>query len=51
VTDEYPKKRGSVPLSNAWHSACAYGLNENKANDARYVEAYRSCMKGRGYVG
>jgi hypothetical protein len=28
-----------------------YGLNENKANDSRYVEAYRSCMKGRGYVG
>jgi len=28
-----------------------YGLNENKANDARYVEAYRACMKNRGYVG
>ncbi len=27
-----------------------YGLNENKSNDARYVEAYRSCMRGRGYT-
>jgi len=28
-----------------------YGLNENKQNDARYVEAYRACMRGRGYTG
>jgi len=28
-----------------------YGLNENKAHDERYVEAYRACMKNRGYVG
>lgn len=27
-----------------------YGINENNRNDARYVEAYRSCMKGRGYT-
>jgi len=26
-----------------------YGLNEAKKNDARYVEAYRTCMRGRGY--
>jgi hypothetical protein len=26
-----------------------YGLNETKKNDARYVEAYRACMKGRGF--
>jgi uncharacterized protein YcfJ len=26
-----------------------YGLNETKRNDARYVEAYRACMKGRGF--
>ncbi len=28
-----------------------YGLNEAKSNDARYVEAYRACMRGRGYTG
>src|SRR5262245_936530 len=28
-----------------------YGLNENKSHDQRYVQAYRSCMKGRGYTG
>ena len=28
-----------------------YGLNENKSHDARYVEAYRACMRGRGYTG
>ena len=28
-----------------------YGLNENKTHDQRYVHAYRSCMKGRGYTG
>lgn len=27
-----------------------YGLNEAKKNDARYVEAYRTCMRGRGYT-
>ena len=26
-----------------------YGLNETKKDDARYVEAYRACMKGRGF--
>ena len=26
-----------------------YGLNDTKKNDARYVEAYRACMKGRGF--
>ena len=26
-----------------------YGMNETKRNDARYVEAYRACMKGRGF--
>lgn len=26
-----------------------HGLNERKKNDARYVEAYRACMKGRGF--
>lgn len=26
-----------------------YGLSETKKNDARYVEAYRACMKGRGF--
>ena len=25
------------------------GINERKKNDARYVEAYRACMKGRGF--
>ncbi|MBI3016056.1 MAG: hypothetical protein HYY65_13580, partial [Candidatus Tectomicrobia bacterium] len=24
-----------------------YGINEAKKNDARYVEAYRACMRGR----
>ena len=28
-----------------------YGLNEGKSHDARYVQAYRGCMKGRGYTG
>ncbi len=28
-----------------------YGVNENKKNDARYVEAYRTCMRGRGFTG
>ena len=26
-----------------------YGLNENKTKDARYQEAYSSCMRTRGY--
>ncbi|MGV7235320.1 MAG: hypothetical protein ACQ9ET_03590 [Nitrosomonadaceae bacterium] len=26
-----------------------YGLNENKTQDARYQEAYSSCMRSRGY--
>ena len=26
-----------------------YGVNEANKNDARYVEAYRACMRGRGY--
>ena len=26
-----------------------YGLNENQTNDARYQEAYSSCMRSRGY--
>jgi len=26
-----------------------YGLNENKTQDARYQEAYSSCMRTRGY--
>ncbi len=28
-----------------------YGLNEAKQNDARYVGAYRGCMRNRGYTG
>ncbi len=28
-----------------------YGLNESKSHDARYVQAYRGCMRGRGYTG
>jgi hypothetical protein len=28
-----------------------YGLNEANKNDARYVDAYRACMRGRGYPG
>lgn len=28
-----------------------YGLNEANKNDARYQEAYRQCMRGRGYTG
>ena len=28
-----------------------YGLNEAKSHDARYVEAYRACMKERGHSG
>lgn len=27
-----------------------YGVNEANKNDARYVEAYRACMRGRGYT-
>jgi hypothetical protein len=27
-----------------------YGLNEANKNDARSVEAYRACMRGRGYT-
>ena len=27
-----------------------YGLNEAKSHDTRYVEAYRGCMRGRGYT-
>lgn len=26
-----------------------YGLNENQTNDARYQEAYASCMRSRGF--
>ena len=26
-----------------------YGVNENQTNDARYQEAYSSCMRSRGY--
>ena len=26
-----------------------HGINERKKSDARYVEAYRACMKGRGF--
>ena len=26
-----------------------YGLNENQSNDARYQEAYASCMRSKGY--
>ncbi|HTK91384.1 MAG TPA: hypothetical protein VL948_14150 [Verrucomicrobiae bacterium] len=26
-----------------------FGLDDAKKNDARYVEAYRACMKGRGF--
>jgi hypothetical protein len=26
-----------------------YGLNENRSNDARYQEAYSSCMRSKGY--
>ena len=26
-----------------------YGIDERKRNDTRYVEAYRACMKGRGF--
>ncbi len=28
-----------------------YGLNETNKNDVRYQEAYRKCMRGRGYMG
>ena len=28
-----------------------YGLNEAKAHDVRYVEVYRTCMRGRGHTG
>ena len=28
-----------------------YGLNATKAHDARYVEAYRACMRSRGHTG
>jgi hypothetical protein len=28
-----------------------YGLNATKSNDARYVEAYRACMRNRGFTG
>ena len=28
-----------------------YGLNEAKSHDTRYVQAYRGCMRGRGYTG
>ncbi len=28
-----------------------YGLNQSQSHDARYVEAYRACMRGRGYTG
>ena len=27
-----------------------YGVNEANKNDSRYVEAYRTCMRGRGYT-
>ncbi len=26
-----------------------YGINENQTSDARYEEAYSSCMRSRGY--
>jgi hypothetical protein len=28
-----------------------YGLNEGRSHDARYVQAYRGCMRARGYTG
>ena len=27
-----------------------YGLNEAKSHDARYVQAYRACMRGHGHA-
>ena len=36
-------------VSSAPTAGTLYGLNETKKNDARYVEAYRACMKGRGF--
>ncbi len=27
-----------------------YGINEGNKNDERYREAYRACMRGRGYT-
>ena len=30
-------------------SGTLYGLDETKQYDARYVEAYRACMKARGF--
>jgi hypothetical protein len=28
-----------------------FGLNEGRQADSRYVEAYRGCMRSRGYIG
>ena len=28
-----------------------YGINEASKSDVKYQEAYRSCMRGRGYIG
>jgi hypothetical protein len=36
-------------VSSARRRAPFTDWNETKKNDARYVEAYRACMKGRGF--
>ena len=46
------RRAGTGAVNGGMVSAAAgtlYGIDERKKNDARYVEAYRACMKGRGF--
>lgn len=46
------RRAGTGAVNGGMVSAAAgtlHGIDERKKNDARYVEAYRACMKGRGF--
>jgi hypothetical protein len=44
-----PGRSGDIGGMVVVAAGTLHGINERKKNDARYVEAYRACMKGRGF--
>ncbi|HET6366534.1 MAG TPA: hypothetical protein VFG27_04855 [Pseudomonadales bacterium] len=44
-----PGRSGEIGGMVVAAAGTLHGINERKKNDARYVEAYRACMKGRGF--
>ena len=50
ATTEVPKYGVTGGAASA-SAGTLYGLNETNKNDVRYQQAYRHCMRGRGYVG